>query len=155
MYTYFQVFSTGITSSLNTRFLRFESKKKDSRTFAQSIAIISIYQGEKLSLITTNVYQRSIFLSFSLDELKHFSTLIAFEFSNPQSIWIIDRKLISMITNERSKENDKLRVKNRSEMTVSWTVFEFADQERVTIHNLLRYLLLKRLDNEGCFLFLK
>lgn len=119
MYTYFQVFSTGITSSLNTRFLRFESKKKDSRTFAQSIAIISIYQGEKLSLITTNVYQRSIFLSFSLDELKHFSTLIAFEFSNPQSIWIIDRKLISMITNERSEENDKLRVKNRSEMTVS------------------------------------
>lgn len=64
MYMYFQVFSTGITSSLNTRFLRFESKKKDSRTFAQPIAIISIYQGEKLSLITTNVYQRSIFLSF-------------------------------------------------------------------------------------------
>ena len=94
-------------------------EERFSNVCTQSIAIISIYQGEKLSLITTNVYQRSIFLSFSLDELKHFSTLIAFEFSNPQSIWIIDRKLISMITNERSEENDKLRVKNRSEMTVS------------------------------------
>lgn len=48
-----------------------------------------------------------------------------------------------MITNERSEEsdeNDKLGavwVKNHFKMTVSWIIFEFSDQERVTIHEQL------------------
>lgn len=38
---------------------------------------------------------------------------------------------------EAKKENDKLRIKNHFKMTVSWIIFEFGDQKRVTSHEQL------------------